>query len=154
MTGLGQRKIHLVRTVLVQQAQQAMAGASEVPTVDGDTLQERLGARAAGHQSVATSMLVSVAFLVGQALQMAGVFDLPTAFPAALVVGDDLIAIENAHDRVRGDERQRLTDQRMRNGVVVTVETQIGRFAGSNREYGIAIKSVCRKRQEARALLG
>jgi hypothetical protein len=37
-------------------------------------------------------MLVRVALSVGQAVQVTGVFDLPTAFPAALMQGDVVVA--------------------------------------------------------------
>jgi len=90
--GLAQGPLHFRRTVLVEKAQETVGGAAEVPPMQRDALQERLGARAGGHEPVSAAMLVRVALSVGQAVQVTGVFDLPTAFPAALMQGDVVVA--------------------------------------------------------------
>ena len=122
--------------------------------MQGDALQERLGARAGGHEPVSAAMLVRVALLVGQAFEVTGVFDLPTAFPRALMHRDLIVAVQHADYEVRSDERERRLGQGMRDGIIVSVEADVGCFSRSNDTDGVTIEAVGRQRQEARALLG
>jgi hypothetical protein len=150
--GLAKGPFHFRRTVLVEQSQETMGGAAEVSPMQRDALQERLGARARGHEPVAAAMLVRMAFLVGQAVQVARVFNLKTTFPGALVHRNVVVAIEHADYEVRSDERERLLRQGVRDGVVVSVEAHIGRFSRPNGDDGVAIEAVRGQRQKARSL--
>jgi hypothetical protein len=152
--GLAQGPLHFRRTVLVEKAQETMGGAAEVSPMQGDALQERLGARARGHEPVSAAMLVRVALLVGQAFQVTGVFDLPTTFPGALMHRDVIVAIQHADHEVRSDERERLLGHRVRDGIIVSVEADVGCFPRSNDADGVTIEAVGRQRQEARTLPG
>ena len=95
--GLGEREVELGGPVLVEQAKETRGGAAEMSAVEGDFPEERLRARAGGHQSVSPAMLARVALLVGEAVEVARVFDLPTSLPAARVDGDLVVAVEHAH---------------------------------------------------------
>lgn len=57
------------------------------------------------------------------------ILDLLPDAPRARVASDLGVAVEHAHDRLGGNERERLFYQRVRDRVVVFVEAQIRGFA-------------------------
>jgi hypothetical protein len=62
---------------------------------------------------------------------MTPVFDLPATLPGPLVRGDDVVAVEDAHETVGRSEHQRLANERVRDRIVVAVEAQVRRLAGA-----------------------
>jgi hypothetical protein len=67
---------------------------------------------------------------------------------------DVMVAVQHADHQVRSDERERRLGQTMRDGIIVSVEADVGCFSRSNDADGVTIEAVGRQRQEARALLG
>ena len=96
--------------MLIEQAEQSARGAAEMSAVQGDLLEERLGAGARGHQPISAAVLACAALVVGEPVEMALVFDLSAALPGALVHGDFVVAVEHADAAVGGDERQGLSE--------------------------------------------
>ncbi len=89
----------------------------------------RLGARARGHESVATAVLARLSLVVAEAPEVERVFELLFALPRASVSRYFDIAIEDARDRIGGHERERPKHELMRNRIVVGVEAKIRGFA-------------------------
>ena len=69
--GIGEGRLQLGRTMTVEQAKQPTGGASEMAAVQCDLFEERLGARARGHQSVSAAMFPGATLVVGEFVEMA-----------------------------------------------------------------------------------
>jgi hypothetical protein len=151
--GFDEREVEVGGAVGVEQAEQSTRGASEMTAMEGNVFEKPLSAGARGHQAVSAVVLACVALVPGERVEVARVFDLPPPLPGALVRSDFLLAIEDAHEAVGGDEPERLSHEGRGNGVVVSVEAQIRRFAGAQGVKGIAIERMERQRQETWPLL-
>jgi hypothetical protein len=110
---LAESELHLGGSVLVEQPKEPMGGAAQVSAVDGDGSEKRLSARAVFHQAISTAMVVSASLVVGETFEVGWGLDLPAAFPAALVGGDELIAVEYPHLGVGGSEGQWFSHKRV-----------------------------------------
>lgn len=97
--------------------------------VQGDLIEERVGTGALGDKSVTTAMLARLALVLGQRGEVTWVFDLAPEVPAALMASHFLLSVEDAHERVGGDEREWLSDERVRDRVVVAIEAHVRGFA-------------------------
>jgi hypothetical protein len=87
-------------------------------------------------------MLTRVALVLSEGVEVVGVFDLATPLPGAHVRGDFVVAVEDAHESVGGDEGQRLSRESVRDRVVVAVEAEIGRLARAERVDRVAVERV------------
>lgn len=74
-------------------------------------------------------MVTSFAFIGGESGEMGLIFDLAALVPGPRMASDFGIAVEHPHDGLGGDERERLSDERMRDRIIVLVEAKVGRFA-------------------------
>ena len=82
-----------------------------VPALSGDVT-----------EAVEPAMGPGVALVLDQAFDMPRVLDLLACIPRARVRGHDLGATTHAHGLEVGHDGQRLTHERVRDGVVVAVE--------------------------------
>jgi hypothetical protein len=94
-----------------------------------------------------------VALFVGEPVEVARVFDLSPALPGALVRGDGVVSVEDAHELVGGDEPQGLSYEGMRDRIVVAVEAQVRRLAGAQGLERVAVEGMGGQRQEAGPLV-
>jgi hypothetical protein len=138
--------------VLVKQSEEPRGGAAEVSAVDGDLFEERHGVRACDGESSPSSMLACVSLVVGKASEVLFLLDGLAALVAARMVSDDGVAVEDANPDLGGDEGQGLSDESVRDGVVVGVEADIGSFPRGNGADKVAGKGVRGRRQEPRPL--
>ena len=152
--GLCERSLEVGSAVLIEQVEHSRGGASEMSAVQCDVLQEGLGARARGHEAVATTVLARVSLVVTEALEVEGIFELRFALPRASVSRYFDISVEDTHDRIGGNEREWPTHELMRNRIVVGVEAEIRGFARADGADEIARERMGRERQEDGALLG
>ncbi len=152
--GFAECDVQLGRAVTIEQAKQSTCGAAEMPPVQGDLFEEWLGARARGHQSVSAAVFAGATLLVGKSVEMASVLDLPAVLPRAVVRGDFAIAVEDAHAPVGSHEQQGLSDEGVRNRIVVLVEAQVRRLAGAQGLDGVAVERMRREWQKAGPLVG
>ena len=97
--------------------------------MQGNLIEECVRIGALGDKSVTTAMLARLALVLGQRGEVTWVFDLATEVPAALMASHFLVSVEDAHERVGGDESERLSDERVRNRVVVAIEAHVRGFA-------------------------
>src|SRR5262249_31374461 len=124
------------------------------PAVKGDALKERFGARAGRDEPIFAAVLTRATLLGGEGAEVARVLDLASLLPRALMTGDLLVAVEHADDGVRGDERQRLAYERVRDRVGVPVEADVRRLAARDGLHVVAGHRVCGQREQALLLLG
>jgi len=109
--------------------------------------------RAGGHQAVSSAVLARVALFLGEPDEVARVFDLPPALPGAVVRGDVVVSVEDAHELVGGHEPQGLSYERVRNRIVVAVEAQVRRLSGAQGLERVAVEGMGGQRQEAGPLV-
>ncbi len=81
-------------------------------------------------------------------------FDANGSIVGARVACDLDAGVEQPHGRLADGERQGLSHERMRDGVLVAVEADVGRLAGGDGPYEVAIKRVRGERDEPGALVG
>jgi hypothetical protein len=112
----------------VEQPEQTTGGAAEMSAVQSDVFEESLCAWAGGHQTVSAAVIACAALVLGEPVEVAMVFDLSTPPPGALVRGDIVFAVEDAHEPIGGDEHQGLSHQAVRDRVVVAVESLNAEF--------------------------
>src|SRR5207244_7240945 len=91
--------------------------------------------------------------LTGECSEVGLVFDLLTHIPASVVPGDFYVAVEDPNDGVGGDERQRLPDERVRDGVVIAVEANVRRLARGHGLRMERVEAMLGERQEPLSLL-
>ncbi|MEI2679840.1 MAG: hypothetical protein V9G29_19395 [Burkholderiaceae bacterium] len=82
---LGERGVDLVRTVLVEEVEQARRRASEVSAMERDVAKERLGAGARREEAVATAVAACRSLFVGEAREVRLLLDLLLSVPASYV---------------------------------------------------------------------
>src|SRR5262245_11318500 len=99
-------------------------------------------------------MLAGATFAGREVIQMPLVFDLATAFPRPRMPRNFVVSIEDAYQRVRSDERERFSYERVRDRGVVAVEAEIRRFARARCVHVFAGKRMRWQRQEPCPLLG
>ena len=71
-----------------------------------------------------------------------------------MVPGHLLIAVEDADRRLGGDERERLSNERVRDGVVVAIEADVGRLARRDGLHVARVEAMLGQREETLLLLG
>jgi hypothetical protein len=140
-------------SVQIEESQEPRGSASEMSAMERDLAEEVARGRAHGEQSIASAVLAGFAFLVVECTQVRLVLDLLAFIERPRVARDLGDAVEHAHGRLRGDECERLSHDTVRNGVVVTIEADIGRTAGGDRLHQIGREEVLWQRKKAPALL-
>ena len=123
-------------------------------TIESHVFEKHLGGGARGHQPIASPVLARSSLLAGERVQMRRVLHLSTSFPAPHMRRDLVGTVQNPHLGLGRDERQRLANERVRDRVVVAVESHVRRLAGAYRLDVIARESMRRQGEKAVALLG
>jgi hypothetical protein len=150
----GDRGVEIGGAEAIEQVQKPRGGTAEVAAVQRDLFEESAGARAAGDEAVTSAVLASFSFFSSESREVRFVLDLLPGVPRPLMPRDLLVAVEYADGRVGRDECQRLSDERVRDGVVVAIEANVGRLARSDGLHIAWVEAVLWQRQEAFLLLG
>src|SRR6266545_3073202 len=122
--------------------------------MQGDLAEERLSGGTCHEESVTTPALAGLVLGGDEGTEMRFVLDLLAHAPGALMTSDLEIGVEHTHERLGGDERERLLDQGVRDRVVILVEAQVRGFPGANGPNRVRREGMRRQRQEARLLFG
>ncbi len=88
-----------------------------------------MAATTSAREAVEAAMLASPALLLNEALDVLGHLELLAAVPTASVDGDHAVTVHDAHLVEIGKHHERAAGPVMRNGVVVEVETDVGRLS-------------------------
>jgi hypothetical protein len=131
------RAIERGSTVEIEQTKKAGGCSTEMAAVESDLAEEGLGRRADGEESVSTAMLAPLSLLGGERREMSLVLELLSGVVRARMARDLVGAVENADDRLGGDDRERPPNMRVRDRIVVAIEAHVGRLAGGDGAYEI-----------------
>lgn len=96
--------------------------------VERNLREERLGRRRDSEEAVFPAMLARFSFVCGERGEVALVLELLSRIVRANVTSNLALPIEHAHEGVRGDDGESLPDVDVRDGIVVSVEADVGRF--------------------------
>src|SRR5262245_27387376 len=146
--------VERIVAVAVEQLEQAAGRAAEMAAAQGDSLEECRGARAGAAEAVPSPQLAGVSLRFGEGGDVLSRLDLPGAIVTAVMPRDLAVPVDEADHRRGGDERERPPDQRVGDGVVVEIESDIRGLARGDRPDEVAGERVLGQRQEASLLLG
>jgi hypothetical protein len=151
--GVGKGRLQVGGAIAIEEAEQRVGVGGYREVAPGQFLEEggRVGARLAETISAAQVMGLP---LGGRELRQMVLHleDLP-AIPGAGVAREFGGAVEDADERVTDNERQGATDKAIRDGVVVAIEADVGRFAGDDGAEEVAGEGMVGHGQQAGALL-
>ncbi len=107
--------IEFLGTMLIEQAQQATRGSTEVAAMQSHVTEKVGGVGAGGIEPITTTILTCLALFVGKPLQVSLALDLFAGVPRSAMVGNLDVAVEYSHLGIGCNQGERLSDERVRN---------------------------------------
>ena len=125
LEGFSDRDFHLGGAVFIDVAEQPRRCIAQVPATLCDLLQQIRGVEHLPRKSVQATVLASPTLLGDKSVNVTFVFDLLAFAEGSDVLGDHLIAIENANFPEVGNDDQGASHPLMRDRIVVEVEPNV-----------------------------
>src|ERR1700722_11461178 len=141
------------RAVLVEEPEETGSGSTQMSAVEGDLREERFGCGTDGEEAIPAAMLARLALFGGERREVALVFDLLSGVVGAHVAGDLERPIGHTHEGVGGDDQEGLAHVRVGDGVIVSVEPDVGGLSRVDRAYEVGRSRVLWQWQKTEALL-
>jgi hypothetical protein len=152
--GLAEGGVERAGAHLVEEPEQLGRWSDQRLAAEGERVEECGGVRAGLAEAITAAECMRAALLGDERGQMGVVVDPLPAIIAARVAGDLPVPVEDPHDLFGGDEGEGAADERVRDRVVVAVETDVRGLAGRDGAEERARERVLGQRQEPWLLFG
>lgn len=137
----------------LEQAEQSGRDGAEIGTAFGGTSEQYLAGGCGLCELVGRAMLVGRVFFAGERFDMRGIFDLRTLVIAALMTGQHLCAIDDAHFIRIGEYGQDASHMIMPHRIIVQIEAYIGCFSDRHFDAFESWHRIVGQRQQAGGFL-
>ena len=144
----------LLRSVVVEEGEEAGGVRAERLAAFGEALEERGGDGDGDTEAVAGGVVVGLAGGGEQPLEVRGVLDGLRGVVAAAMLGELGLPVEDADAGGAGHERERFPDVGVGNRVGVAVEADVGGLSGADGADEVGLEGMRGQGQEAGLLLG
>ena len=138
----------------VEQLDESADEDAEVVVALGGGDEQGLGRRGGVVEAVGGAVLAGETLVAFELFDVGGVLDLLAPVDRARMGGEDGAGVEDAHGLQRGRDEESSSDVAVRDGVVVAVESHVGRFADLHLDTFFAGEGVVGELEQVGAFLG